>query len=108
MKIILIGPGEMSIPPSGWGAIETLIWDTYNTLLSLGHDANIINTQNPLEVIEKVNAFKPDFVHIHYDNFISLYPYIQYPKAITSHFGYLERPELYGGYSSISKFCVIL
>jgi len=103
MKIILIGPGEMSIPPSGWGAIETLIWDTYNTLLSLGHDANIINTQNPLEVIEKVNAFKPDFVHIHYDNFISLYPYIQYPKAITSHFGYLERPELYGGYSSISK-----
>ena len=51
----------------------------------------------------KSNVFKPDFVHIHYDNFISLYPYIQYPKAITSHFGYLERPELYGGYSSISK-----
>jgi hypothetical protein len=104
MKITLVGPGEMSIPPLGWGAIETLVWDTHNTLLSLGHDVDIVNTQNQIEVIEKINKFKPDFVHIHYDNFINLYPYIQYPKAITSHFGYLEQPKKYGGYLSIAQW----
>lgn len=103
LKISLIGPGEMSIPPIGWGAIETLIWDTYNTLIFLGHDVDIINTQNPVEVIEKINEYRPDFVHVHYDNFINLYPYIQYPKAITSHFGYLERPQMHGNYSFISE-----
>jgi len=30
-----------------------------------------------------------------------VYSYIQYPKAITSHFGYLERPEMFGGYVDI-------
>ena len=28
-----------------------------------------------------------------YDDFIELYSYIQYPCAITSHFGYLEQPK---------------
>ena len=27
MKIALIGPGIMPIPPDGWGAVESLIWD---------------------------------------------------------------------------------
>ena len=32
MKISLIGPGIMPIPPVGWGAVEILIWDTKNAL----------------------------------------------------------------------------
>jgi hypothetical protein len=43
MKIALIGPGIMSIPPSGWGAVEILIWDYYNELTKLNHDVTIIN-----------------------------------------------------------------
>ena len=27
MKIALVGPGIMEIPPKGWGAVESLIWD---------------------------------------------------------------------------------
>lgn len=103
MKITLVGPGIMPIPPTGWGAVEILVWDTKNSLEKLGHDVQIVNTKNPRQIIDEINNFRPDFVHVHYDEFIGVYPYIQYPKAITSHFGYLERPEMFGGYSNIAN-----
>ena len=43
MKIGLIGPGIMSIPPEGWGAVEILIWDYYNELKKQGINVKIIN-----------------------------------------------------------------
>ena len=27
MKVSIVGPGIMPIPPTGWGAVEILIWD---------------------------------------------------------------------------------
>jgi len=103
MKITLVGPGIMPIPPTGWGAVEILVWDTKCALEELGHEVQIVNTQNPSQIISEINNFKPDFVHVHYDDFIGVYSYIQYPKAITSHFGYLERPEMFGGYANIAN-----
>jgi len=101
MKITLVGPGIMPIPPIGWGAVEILIWDTKNALKKLGHEVQIVNTQNPQQIIDEINSFRPDFVHVHYDEFIGVYPYIQYPKAITSHFGYLEQPQMFNGYVNV-------
>tara|TARA_B100000900_G_scaffold412873_1_gene435558 strand:+ start:57 stop:1001 length:945 start_codon:yes stop_codon:yes gene_type:complete len=98
MKISIVGPGIMPIPPTGWGAVEILIWDQKLALESHGHIVNIINTQSPIEIIQKINENRPDFVHIQYDDFIELYPYVQYPCAITSHFGYLEQPNKWGYY----------
>jgi len=103
MKITLIGPGIMPIPPTGWGAVEILIWDTKNALESLGHEVQIINTKDFQQIINEINSFRPDFVHIHYDEFIGLYNYIQYPCAITSHFGYLERPDMFSGYAGVAN-----
>ena len=91
MRISIIGPGIMPIPPTGWGAVEILIWDQKLALEKLGHEVDIVNTQSPVEILQQVNNFRPDFVHIQYDDFIELYPYVQYPCAITSHFGYLEQ-----------------
>ena len=91
MKISIIGPGIMPIPPTGWGAVEILIWDQKLALEKLGHEVDIVNTKSPVEIVQKINAYRPDFVHIQYDDFIELYPYILYPCAITSHFGYLEQ-----------------
>jgi len=98
MKISIIGPGIMPIPPTGWGAVEILIWDQKLALEKLGHQVDIVNTKSPVEIIQKINAYRPDFVHVQYDDFIELYPYIQYPCAITSHFGYLEQPNKWGYY----------
>ena len=105
MKISIIGPGLMPIPPKGWGAVESLIWDMANALKDLGQEVQIINTTDPNKVLAAIKEFDPDFVHINYDDFIVLYPHIDKPKAMTSHFGYLERPDMMNGYVNIfNKF----
>ena len=93
----------MPIPPTGWGAVEILVWDTKNALEELGHEVQIINTKDYRQIINGINAFVPDFVHVHYDEFIPIMPYIQYPAAITSHFGYLERRDMFNGYINVAK-----
>jgi hypothetical protein len=105
MKISIVGPGLMPIPPKGWGAVEALIWDMANALKDLGQEVQIINTTDPNKVLAAIKEFDPDFVHINYDDFIVLYPHIDKPKAMTSHFGYLERPDMMNGYVNIfNKF----
>ena len=93
----------MPIPPTGWGAVEILVWDTKNALEELGHEVQIVNTKDNRQIINAINAFVPDFVHVHYDEFIPIMPFIQYPAAITSHFGYLERREMFNGYINVAK-----
>ena len=68
MKVSIIGPGIMPIPPTGWGAVEILIWDYYQELTKLGHEVQIVNTPNHNDIINQVNSFKPDFVHLQYDD----------------------------------------
>lgn len=106
MKVAIVGPGIMPIPPTGWGAVEILIWDQKLSLEKLGHQVTIINTQSPIEIIQQVNDSRPDFVHVQYDDFVEIIPYIQYPCAITSHFGYLEQPNKwdYYGVRVVPKF----
>lgn len=97
MKISIIGPNT-PIPPKGWGAVESLIWDMKLTLGQLGHSVQIVNVGDPRQIIQMINEYRPDFVHMNYDDWVPLYPYIQYPCAVTTHFAYIERPELMGGY----------
>jgi len=97
MRICIIGPNS-PIPPNGWGAVESLIWDMNKTLIRMGHEVKIINIGDPIQIIKEINQFRPDFVHINYDDWIPLYPYIQYPCAITTHFAYITRPEFMGAY----------
>ena len=98
MKISIVGPGIMPIPPTGWGAVEILIWDQKLALEELGHEVRIVNTASGIEILKEINEFRPDFVHVQYDDFVELCPYIQYPNAITSHFGYLEQPNKWDYY----------
>jgi hypothetical protein len=105
MKISIIGPGIMPIPPTGWGAVEILIWDYYQELTKIGHEVQIVNTQNTSAIIEQVNSFKPDFVHLQYDDLYHVMDHIEcHNKAATSHFGYLEVPhQLNGSYNGIFR-----
>lgn len=102
MKIAIIGPGIMSIPPRGWGAVESLIWDYGITLKKLGHKVSIINTQNYPEIIANVNKFDPDFVHLQYDNYADVLQHLKCKnKAATSHFGYIEQYSNHPEYNNI-------
>lgn len=101
MKICIVGPGYMPIPPTGWGACEILIWDYYQTLTKMGHDVKIVNSPNPGEMISEINNFSPEIVHVQYDDYYFLSDLIPYKTIVTSHYAYLDQPEKHGGYSNI-------
>lgn len=60
MKIVNVTPGIIPIPPNGWGAVEKIIWEFHNNLLSLGHDSHIT-------YLDDVPS-DADIVHIHVAN----------------------------------------
>ena len=94
MKIALIGPGIMPIPPIGWGGVEHLIWNFYNQLKKTGDDVTIINTQDLNKVVEEVNSGNFDAAHLHYDHYAAIMPHLNCKKKlITSHYPFLENPE---------------
>lgn len=104
MKIAIIGPGYMPIPPIGWGAVESLIWDYYTELKNKGYDVKIINSPRPFEIINSINEFNPDFVHLQYDDYAYLLPHVNCKvKAATNHYAYLEQHKNHPEYNHILK-----
>jgi len=103
-EIVLVGPGILPIPPQAWGAVEILIWDYSNELIKRGYNVTIINTKNVRDIIDTVNKKKYDFVHIHYDKFHTIIPFLKCPCiALTSHYPYIDKLEYHqrDGYDSI-------
>lgn len=87
MRIALVGPGEMNIPPSGWGALESVIWAYDNELKKLNYDIKIINYADANETYKEIESFDPDIVHLHYGKHYNILPYINRRKIITNHDG---------------------
>jgi glycosyltransferase involved in cell wall biosynthesis len=122
MKIALIGPGIMSIPPPGWGAVEILIWDYFLELKKQGQNVDIINIirNNVIEqsnpnteycqyLINIINDGRYDFVHIHYDMLYHIMPFLTCKKiGITSHYPYINQlhKHLTDGFTTVfSSLC---
>jgi hypothetical protein len=101
MKIALIGPGVMPIPPTGWGAVEMLIWDYYTILSKLGEGVVIINTQNRLDILEVLRQNEFDIIHLHYDVFHDIIPCILKMSngklIVSSHYPYINCHEAWSG-----------
>ena len=99
MKIALIGPGIMEIPPDKWGAVEMLIWDYAIILKELGHRVQIINTQDKELIKFEVEHGHFDIVHLHYDVFSDiiedLVPHCT-RLIVSSHYPYLSVPAMWG------------
>jgi glycosyltransferase involved in cell wall biosynthesis len=100
MKIVLIAPGYKPFPPNGWGAVESIVWDYYQNLIRKGHTISIVNTANPMKIIEETNSIESDIVHIMYDDHIVVAPYINCSKIFyTSHYAYITHPTFASSYS---------
>jgi len=122
MKIALIGPGILPIPPPGWGAVEILIWDYYNQLSNHGHAVTIINkirnqpndqskpnTKYCHELITEINQGDFDFVHLHYDCLYHIIPFLTSRKiGFTSHYPYIDQVNKHrdDGFTGIFKFMI--
>ena len=114
MNIAFVGPGIMSIPPIGWGAVETLIWDCANELDDLGHTGSIINTPNRQEIISFLQEDEYDFIHLHYDVFYDVMDDIHNAcpnakLAISSHYPYIDQEEKHrsDGYDKIFNWLTL-
>jgi glycosyltransferase involved in cell wall biosynthesis len=95
MKIILVGPGLSPIPPTGWGAVESLIWDYYENLTKAGIETIIINNSDLNGVIRECNKSHIDAVHIMYDDYVIIAPYLICRNILyTSHYAYITSPDL--------------
>jgi glycosyltransferase involved in cell wall biosynthesis len=93
MKVVLIAPGFKSFPPNGWGAVESIVWDYYQNLQKRGYDVHIVNTPRPPQMISETNAHMADIVHIMYDDYIIIAPYLKSKKIYyTSHYAYITHP----------------
>ena len=108
MKIALIGPGIMEIPPEGWGAVEMLIWDYTVILRELGHRVEIINTPDRELIKFEVEHGKYDVVHLHYDVFHDIIDdLVPLCKAlvVSSHYPFVNTPAKWGqdGYGRIAQ-----
>src|SRR5262249_29855290 len=64
MKICHVAHGVMPVPPVGWGAVESLIWDYKISAERLGHAFCVVNTANPDEIVSQVTACQPDVVQV--------------------------------------------
>ena len=94
MRIAIIGPNA-PIPPTCWGAVESLIWDYKCYFEKLGCTILIVHQQDNGLIVPRINAFKPDVIHIHYDDFWYLWDHFECKNIIiTNHFAYLEHPQL--------------
>ena len=107
MKICLVGPGIITIPPIGWGAVEILIWDYYCELKKNEIDVTIVNKfrnssreqmeTNSIycqELINEINIGNYDFVHIHYDCLFHIVPFLKCKKiGLTSHYPYINNKD---------------
>lgn len=87
MKICFIAPGEIEIPPTGWGALETVVWNQYSNLEKNKHDVFIINEKNNQDILNVLQKINPDIVHLHYGSHFEIMPHIKCRKIITNHDG---------------------
>lgn len=74
MKIAQVTLGLLPIPPNGWGAVETIIWEYKLALEKLGHQVDI-------PYINEIEKGVYDIVHVHaWNHALELYekgiPYI--------------------------------
>ena len=113
MKIALVGPGIMEIPPKGWGAVESLIWDYATELGELGYKGSIINTPDRGQIIRDLARENYDFIHVHYDMFYDIMDYVRTAcpnakLAISSHYPYIDQPDRHprDGYDQIYKWLI--
>lgn len=68
MRVVFVAHGRVPIPPTGWGAVESLIWEYTVRLRAGGHQVTIVNRRwrlASLIVAWKVWTSRVDVVHVH-------------------------------------------
>ena len=93
MRICHIGHGVLTIPPKGWGAVESLIWDYKYWIEQLGHECVIVNARQTQQAAKMAAALSPDIVHIHFEQHFGIAETVGAKASILcSHWPWLFEP----------------
>ena len=65
MRVALIGPGTLNIPPKGWGATERVIWNIHRRSRDAGFESVILNARTGEELRAQCARLRPDVIHLH-------------------------------------------
>jgi len=115
-KLLIIAPGILPVPPSGWGAVETLIYESLPSYNEDGFEVWILNSRSYKDWrTARRETF--DLVLCHYDVFAkrarSHFP--NTPIIGFSHYGFIGYPEKWHksyhrvlkGLSLLDSICVM-
>ena len=95
MKICFIGPSGSVIPPTGWGAVESLIWDYYLEVKKSPEVQGLILTDPISVMVQKCNLYEPDVVYIMYDDYAYMAEHLMCNKIyLMTHFAFITSPHL--------------
>jgi len=83
MKIIQVTPGNIPIPPNGWGAVEKIIWEYKLCLDRLGWPTEISYT-------DEVTNSSDQIVHVHVANLANLLYERRIPYVFSLHDHHVE------------------
>jgi len=93
-KLLIVAPGEIEIPPVGWGAVETIISETLGIYVDAGFEVWLLNSKHPKEWKKAANE-SFDLVLNHSDidsaRVASCWPGIK--QVVISHYGLAAYPE---------------
>lgn len=65
-RLLIIASGEVSIPPDGWGAVETIIHETIPTYLAKNFDVLVVNSK-AIQDLYRARSFDPSVILVHDD-----------------------------------------
>jgi glycosyltransferase involved in cell wall biosynthesis len=98
----------LRVPPTGYGAIEKIIWETYTYLKNAGYEVDIIDIpvtwqtftsqEHILRILGELNKKKYDVIHFHSERFYRYFYLVEkiHPNAkilFTSHCPWIGRAD---------------
>lgn len=104
-RVLVVGPGSISIPAIGWGAVETVVSETISQYIHLDAEVWLLNSRHYKDW-KAARKIKFDLIISHSD-FHTLKIRKFWPEAYSigvSHYGYAAFPEKWNhGYGQILK-----
>ncbi len=101
MRVLLVGGGNIPIPPPGWGGVENLIWQQKCALEREGHEVAICNKNVPGSrkylLAMHARPWQYDVVHLHHDSHTKYWLFWsrlrRFPLVVSTHYGYAAFPK---------------
>lgn len=101
MKVLLVGGGNLPIPPPGWGGVENLIWQQKQALERAGHAVSIYNKSargsRKYLMALGTRPWQYDIIHLHHDShtkyWLILSWVLRFKLVISTHYGYAAFPD---------------